>query len=87
MAAKKITKETEQAALDADVFVSASRERNDADKRYQAAKASLKVWLGAQLSKTLPDGRTVSLNVVPRAGFEVQPGTTATMVVSPPPAG
>jgi hypothetical protein len=77
---------TLNAMIDADVFVRSARERSVADKAYQLAKAALKGWLGARKSRILPDGRTVTLSVEPRAGYTVDPGTCATLTVMPPPA-
>jgi hypothetical protein len=77
---------TAQAVLDADTFVMAGRERNAAAKLYEAAKAGLKAWLGVELSRVLPDGRTVTLSIAPRTGYTVEDGTTATLTVTPPPA-
>ena len=78
---------TKLAMANADVFVRAARERAAADKEYQVAKAGLKDWLGTALSKVLPDGRTVALSIVPRGGYTVLDGTTATLTVSAPPIG
>jgi hypothetical protein len=77
---------TLKAMADADVFVSAGRERNAAAKLYDAAKAGLKAWLGTLSSRILPDGRTVALTVVPTTGYTVQDGTKATLTVTAPPA-
>jgi hypothetical protein len=75
-----------KATQDADTFVRAARERNAADKEYQLAKSGLKEWLGDATTKNLPDGRTVTLSVAPRAGYTTEPGVTATLTVGPPPA-
>ncbi|HEX3732608.1 MAG TPA: hypothetical protein VHU91_06790 [Mycobacteriales bacterium] len=78
---------TQQAMKDADAFVTNGRERNAAAKLYEAAKAGLKAWLGVETSRSLPDGRTVALTVVPTTGYVVADGTKATLTVtSPPPA-
>jgi hypothetical protein len=75
------------AMADADIFVTEGRNRNAAAKLYDAAKARLRLWLGKAVSRTLPDGRTVTLTVVPTSGYEVKDGTKATLTVtSPPPA-
>ena len=72
---------TVKAMTDADVFISAGRERNAAAKLYEAAKAGLKAWLGIEMSRVLPDGRTVTLTVEPRAGYDVPDGTRATLKI------
>jgi hypothetical protein len=91
MAAKKapvpkIDAATQQAIVDADDFVNAGRARNQAAKLYELAKAGLRKWLGTELSKALPDGRTVALTVTDTAGYTVEAGTKSTLTVSPPPA-
>jgi hypothetical protein len=83
---KKVDEVTMRAMCDADMFVTAGRERNAAAKLYESAKAGLKAWLGTDLSRSLPDGRTVTLSIAPRAGYNVEDGTTATLTVSAPPA-
>lgn len=77
---------TLKAMTDADAFVSAGRERNAAAKTYETAKAALREWLGTELSKALPDGRTVALTVTDTTGYTVADGTKSTLTVSPPPA-
>jgi hypothetical protein len=71
------------AALDADTFLLESANRAAAAKRYKAAKTRLKTWLGTETSRILPDGRTVNLSTVPRAGFTVADGTVSTMTIIP----
>ena len=84
--ARKVDEAATQAMADADAFVNSGRERAAANKIYEAAKAALRQWLIPELSRVLPDGRTVTLTVADRDGYEVKAGTVCTVTVSPPPA-
>jgi hypothetical protein len=78
---------TVQAMRDADIFVSAGRDRKQAEAAYSKAKEALFLWLGPRLSGTLPDGRTLTKAITPIAA-EATPRSAfdrVTLVVSPPP--
>jgi hypothetical protein len=85
-ASKPMSAALAKATEDADTFVRTKREKNDAERQYKAAKASLKAWLAPLLTRTLPDGRTVTLSVSPRDGYTVESTTAETLTVGPPPA-
>ena len=81
--AKSTAEADAQAMRDADAFLRWATQRNVAQKKYDAAKESLRGWLGKKKAKPLPDGRTVVLSTQPYDEYTVGAGTKALLTISP----
>jgi hypothetical protein len=77
-----------EAAAAADIYIRACHQFKTAEAEKKKSKASLVAWLGDQLSRVLPDGRTISKSsahfdaaTINRAAYD-----STTVTVAPPPA-
>jgi hypothetical protein len=72
----------------ADCYLRASHTVKVADKEKAEAKAALLGWLGDDLARVLPDGRTVQRTTsdFPAATIERKAYTSTTVTIAPPPA-